>query len=298
MNVAVTGASGFLGKHVVHDLLLRGIRPTILIRQNSEVPEGFCELPLARFDISNSPDDAFDQLGKPDTLIHLAWNGLPNYQSLHHFDSELPAQYRFLSAVAQQGLSHLIVTGTCFEYGMQSGCLLETDETNPANPYGFAKDALRRQLQFLAETVDFDLTWARLFYLYGEGQAASSLYSQLFAAASRGEKTFDMSGGEQLRDYLPVKEAVRCFIDLALGRSRPGAVNICSGRPVSVRRLVEEWIAENHFQMELNLGAFAYSDYEPMAFWGSRRKLDESLQQNETGSGSTYFDMAQPGCVK
>ena len=47
-----------------------------------------------------------------------------------------------------------------------------------------------------------------------------------------------------------------------------GAVNICSGKPISVRRLVEQWLDENNYKIELNLGHYPYPDYEPMAFWG------------------------------
>ncbi len=277
MNIAVTGASGFLGKHVVSELVSRGVEPTILLRQESVLPDIFRDLSLVRFDIANPPDDAFDQLAQPDILIHLAWSGLPNYQSLHHFETELPTQYRFLRNLMTGGLSHLVVSGTCFEYGMQSGCLLETAEANPKNSYGFAKDSLRRQLQYLTKTVPCDLTWTRLFYLYGQGQAPSSLYMQLLGAASRGEKIFDMSGGEQLRDYLSVEEAARILCDLAVGSSRPEIVNICSGKPISVRRLVEEWAAQRHWQMQFNLGVYPYPDYEPMAFWGSTEKLTKIL---------------------
>jgi dTDP-6-deoxy-L-talose 4-dehydrogenase (NAD+) len=277
MKIAVTGATGFLGKYVVSELLERGVQPIILVRPQSAVPEHWAHLPIARFDLASPPDNAFAQLGKPETLIHLAWSGLPNYKSLHHFETELPLQYHFLSHLIRGGLSHLVVSGTCFEYGMQSGCLAETVEAKPTNPYGFAKDSLRRQLGYLAEAVPFDLTWTRLFYLYGLGQAPSSLYTQLSAAVARGEKRFDMSGGEQLRDYLPVEEASRALCDLAMGSSRPEIVNICSGTPVSVRRLVEEWAEQRHWQIQFNLGFYPYPDYEPMAFWGNAEKLKKIL---------------------
>lgn len=280
MKLAVTGATGFFGQHVVRDLLRNGAEPVILVRPASVIPAEFLRMPTACFDISKPPEDAFEKLGNPETLIHLAWSGLPNYRSLHHFETELPAQFRFLNTVIKAGLSHLVVSGTCFEYGMQSGRLLESTETKPANPYGFAKDALRKQLQYLAETAGFDLTWARFFYVYGQGQSPSSLYAQLSAAAARGEKEFDMSGGEQLRDFLPVDEAAGALVNLALGTARPGTVNICSGRPVSVRRLAEEWLAQNRWRIQLNLGVYPYPDYEPMAFWGDRGKLDAALQRN------------------
>ncbi len=228
-------------------------------------------------DIGQPTRALLDQMGRPDVLIHLAWDGLPNYTSLHHFETELPRQYRFLKTLVEAGLPSLLVTGTCFEYGMQSGSLAEDLSTQPSNPYGHAKDALRRQLEFLRTIHPFAFTWARLFYLYGEGQTRSSLYSQLRAAALRGDQSFNMSRGDQLRDYLPVGEVARLIVELAIGRCDAGVVNVCAGKPVSVRRMVEGWLAEHGWEIQLNLGHYPYPDYEPMAFWGDRRRLDSIL---------------------
>ena len=77
------------------------------------------------------PKNMFSLMGNPDVLIHLAWQGLPNYKSLHHFESELPVQYDFLSTLIKEGLQSIVVVGTCFEYGMQSNSLSEKLNTNP-----------------------------------------------------------------------------------------------------------------------------------------------------------------------
>ena len=272
MKVAVTGATGFIGRHVLNELARHDVE-TIAISRHATPGAGGVQL-----DIRAASDDAFERIGRPDALIHLAWGGLPNYRSLHHFEQELPAQYRFLSNLIAAGLNNLVVVGTCFEYGMQSGPLSEELPARPDNPYGYAKDSLRRQLEYLRAARPFNLTWARLFYLHGEGQAASSLLPLLRQAVARGDSVFNMSGGEQLRDYLPVSEVARCLVALALKRADHGVVNLCSGRPISVRRLVEGWIAENNWSIELNLGHYPYPDYEPMAFWGDRRKLDTLLE--------------------
>lgn len=276
MKVAVTGASGFIGRAVVAELSRRGIEMVAAIR-----PDGNTAGPgtgTISLDVKDPPSNAFTRLGCPDVLIHLAWGGLPNYQSLHHIEQELPAHYRFLSGLVDSGLTTLVVAGTCFEYGMQSGPLGENLPSRPGNPYGFAKDALRQQLEFFKAGHPFSLTWPRLFYLYGEGQAETSLLPQICSAVARGEKTFNMSGGEQLRDYLPVDEAAKCLVSLALARRDVGPVNVCSGRPISVRRLVEGWIRKNGWTISLNLGHYPYPDYEPMAFWGERHKLDGILR--------------------
>jgi len=278
MKVAVTGATGFLGQHVLAVLEERSVETIALVRPATVKPLGHLRCRVVQLDLYDVPPNAFELMGRPDVLIHLAWSGLPNYKSLHHFELELPTQYRFLKNLVGSGLQNLVVTGTCFEYGMQSGPLSEDIAPQPGNPYGFAKNALRCQLEFLKSAHPFQLTWARLFYLYGEGQAESSLLPQLRQAAERGDPVFNMSGGEQLRDYLPVTQVAGHLVSLALAKKDIGAVNVCSGTPISVRKLVEGWIKENAWSIALNLGHYPYPDYEPMAFWGDRRKLD-NLQE-------------------
>ena len=277
MKVAVTGATGFIGRHVLAELESRSVGATLVLRPSSAASPSLAKHKIVRMDLRNPPPNAFKQMGAPDILIHLAWGGLPNYNSLQHFEQELPAQYRFLKSLVQSGLKNLVVTGTCFEYGMQSGPLREDMETRPANPYGFAKDALRRQLEYLRRDQSFTLTWARLFYLYGDGQAENSLLPQLKAAVERRDRVFNMSGGEQLRDYLPITEVAKYLIALAMGSRDNGIVNVCSGEPISVRKLVECWIKENEWPIKPNLGHYLYPEYEPLAFWGERRKLDRCL---------------------
>ena len=277
MKVAVTGAGGFIGRHVVEELERRGNSPTVVRRPGSATPEGVSHNQVVWMDIADPPADAYDQLGKPDVLMHLAWGGLPNYSSTHHLEQELPAHRRFLDGLLAAGLGSVAVTGTCLEYGLQSGALSEAMPTAPVTAYGRAKDELRAHLQRLRQRRPFNLPWARLFYLHGEGQAPGSLLPQLEAAIARGDAAFNMSGGEQLRDYLPVGEAAGYLVQLALNGRDNGVVNVCSGRPVSVRELVEGVVATRSSSIKLNLGAVPYPDYEPMAFWGDRQKLDRCL---------------------
>lgn len=268
MKVAVTGASGFVGRHVLTELIKHEADIVAVTRDASNLSDFIGSIQVVEMDIANPSPDSYERLGKPEVLIHLAWDGLPNYRSLHHFEMELPRQYQFLKTLIQSGLPSLLVTGTCFEYGMQSGALAAEMQTKPDNAYGYAKDALRQQLEFLQTTKPFKLTWGRLFYMYGDGQPDTSLYPKLKEAVLRGDLVFNMSGGEQLRDYLRVEEVAQQIVRLAMGKGDAGVVNICSGVPISVRRLVENWLAENNWTIELNLGHYPYPDYEPMAFWG------------------------------
>jgi nucleoside-diphosphate-sugar epimerase len=284
LKIAISGATGFIGRHVVAEMTKRSLRPTLLVRPGDSVAGH--DLMVVECDLKNPPQDLYQQLGRPDVLVHLAWGGLPQYQSPHHFEDELPAHYRFLKQLIRAGLSRCLITGTCLEYGNQQGELSEERPACPTTPYAFAKDCLRRQLEFLRMSHEFKLTWARLFYTYGDGQAASSLYSQLRAAVARGDKAFDMSGGEQVRDYLPVDAVARALIELAFIESEVGIVNVCAGHGVTVRRLVEGWMQRHQWQITLNFGRLPYLDYEAMNFWGSDRKLKTVL------NGRSLFEIS------
>ncbi len=282
MKVAITGARGFVGLHVLAELAKREVEVVATVRPGNETKcPAVANTRWVALDIGRPPEHCYSALGKPDVLLHLAWGGLPHYRSLHHFETELPLQYRFLSGLVREGLSSLISVGTCFEYGFQSGPLAANMETRPANPYGFAKDALRKQLEYLQKLHPFNLIWARLFYMYGEGQPETSLFSLLKRAVSDAEPIFKMSGGEQLRDYLPVTEVAKRLVGLVLVPQDLGVINVCSGSPISVRALVEGWIREHGWEIELALGEIPYPDYEPMAFWGddsrnTRHRPDDS----------------------
>lgn len=271
MKILVTGATGFIGRHILIELLKYDVEIIATYYSNKGEFSTASKVHWLHFDISQSSDNIFSELGEPDVLIHLAWSGLPNFNSPHHYEVELFNQYAFLKKMVLGGLKSVVITGTCFEYGMQSGSLSADIETKPNNSYGFSKDILRKQLEYLQFKYEFKVTWARLFYMYGEGQSKTSLLPQLHKAVLNNKKTFKMSGGEQLRDYLPVAEVAKQLVLLAQQIKNIGVVNICSGEPKSVRCLVEQWIEENQWSIELELGYYPYPDYEPMAFWGSTK---------------------------
>ena len=270
MNILVTGAAGFIGHHLVPILQKKGHHIIALDRDSKKMKTytWFNHVDFIEYDIHSESVLNFEKNRVPDTMIHLAWSGLPNYKDSFHVEKNLPADKRFLRSMIEQDIKHIIVTGTCLEYGMQTGCLTVGMETRPQNPYAIAKDAIRKYLQELKKEYSFRLHWARLFYMFGEGQNPDGLIPQLVRAIDRGDAVFNMSGGEQLRDYLPVTEVANQLYELINDTSNNDIVNICSGKPVTVRKFVEDHIVSRNAKINLNLGYYPYPDWEPMKFWG------------------------------
>ena len=274
--ILVTGATGFIGHYVIRQLLARNCQVIATATSSDKAADQpwYHQVTFIPFRIGDrQPESLYDYFERPDAMIHLAWEGLPNYKSAFHVEVNLPQQYAFLSSLINEGLTNLTVTGTCFEYGMQEGCLSEDMPALPANPYAIAKDQLRIQLEELQRQKPFSLKWVRLFYMFGKGQNPNSLLSQLEKALDEGEESFNMSGGEQVRDFLPVEKVAAYITDIALQNEVSGVINCCSGKPITIRKLVEDYVRSKNKNIRLNLGYYPYPDYEPMAFWGNDAKL-------------------------
>lgn len=279
MKILVTGATGFIGNHIINELLQYSDFQIIATSRNFEKARNFkwfSKVNYVPYDLNiTEKENLFEYFNKPDRVIHLAWDGLPNYNDLIHIEKNLFNNYKFIKNLISNGLKDITITGTCFEYGMINGCLKEDLQTNPSNAYGIAKDSLRKYIEELNKKYEFNYKWIRLFYMYGKGQSEKSILSLLDKAIQNNEKEFNMSKGEQLRDYLHIKDVVKNILLISNQTLYSNQIiNCCNGEPISIRKLVENYLKEKKFTMKLNLGFYPYSDYEPIAFWGNNTKLD------------------------
>jgi nucleoside-diphosphate-sugar epimerase len=282
MRILVTGSTGFIGTHVITYLLDKGhdVIATSSDISKAKACEWFEKVQFKEYKIhgiAESNIDLFEFFDKPDVMLHLAWQGLPNYNEQYHVEENLFSQYSFLKNIIENGLKSISITGTCLEYGLIDGCLNETQQVFPSNFYAVAKDSLRRFIELLAIKHSVDNKWIRLFYMYGKGQNPNSLIPQLEEAEKLKIPTFKMSGGEQIRDYLPVEIVAKYLCKIALQDRINGIINCCSGRPITVRKFVEDYIKLRKMDIGLELGYYPYPNYEPFSFWGNTTKLKEII---------------------
>ncbi len=280
MRVLVTGASGGLGELVIRELLNSGAEVIASSRNQEKAKQSsfFPQITYLPYDInSQTHSNLFDYFKKPDSLIHLAWEKLDEYKNPSHTSSILQNHKNFLSNLIDNGLKDLTVVGTCYEYGLQEGVLKETMASEPVMAYPQGKNLLREFLEAKQKEQPFVLKWPRIFYVFGEVKGRKNLYTHLTTALKNKEESFNMSGGEQVRDFLSPDEIAKRIVKIALQNKVQGIINCCSGKPVKLKDFINDFLTKNNYKIKLNLGVYPYPDYEPMETWGDTEKLKRIL---------------------
>ena len=160
------------------------------------------------------------------------------------------------------------MTGTCLEYGFREGCLSEKMFSFPNTYYGKSKYRLYSRLNKIN---NINLKWLRLFYIYGDGDSKNNLYTQLVKSIKQ-KKTFKMSKGDQIRDFIEVKKLSYLIHKISQSKMN-GIFNCCSGKPVSVLKFVKSIIKKRQSKIKIDNSVYDYPYYEPKNFWGSIKKI-------------------------
>jgi dTDP-6-deoxy-L-talose 4-dehydrogenase (NAD+) len=164
------------------------------------------------------------------------------------------------------GVSRFVGVGTCFEYDLSGGDLSVSTPLNPTTAYAGAKAAAFMALSRILQPLEMTFAWCRLFYLYGEAEDPRRLTAYVRAQLEKGEPV-ELSHGAQIRDFMDVRDAGRVIANTALGHVE-GAVNVCSGRPITVRQLVETIADEFGRRDLLRFGARPENLLDPLRVVG------------------------------
>lgn len=277
--ILLTGESGFIGGALLEGLISKEYHIISLVRDLKKFrsKKKIDKVERIQFEIGAKNYLDPELFKKVDILIHLAWEDVDNVNSNIHTNYTQNAHFEFLKEFISQGTKSVFVLGSCFEYGLCSGKITEQSILNPKTNYGLAKVNLFKKLNELKENLDFKLTWGRLFYVYGNGQR-NTIYSDLCDSVRNGDSHFMMSSGEQKLDYLHISEVIQRIINLIEIDRDLGAVNICSGEPIELWRLVTKWIKDFDFKIKLERGAIASRNFEPKSFWGSTDYYDSTIR--------------------
>jgi nucleoside-diphosphate-sugar epimerase len=213
---------------------------------------------------------------RPDVCIHLAWYAEPGkyLDSLENLDS-LRGSVDLLALLNRIGCRHVLITGSCAEYQGTAAVNHEASPTRARNLYAATKLSLNQIAEQLAEQAGFGLAWARLFNLYGPGEDGRRMVPSLIQTLLRGDH-FEATTGDQVRDYLHVDDVATALVGLT-ERGLSGVFNVCSGTPVTVRRLMQvtgEIIGRADL---IQFGALPTPPSEPRSMLGDNQRLAAAL---------------------
>jgi nucleoside-diphosphate-sugar epimerase len=276
VTVLVTGATGFVGSHVVRQLVDSGEDVAIIARAGSSRHrlEGVGgRVQVFEADLADGAAIArlLEQC-RPGACIHAAWYAEPGKYlvSVQNLDS-LRSSLDLLENLARVGCKHFVGVGTCFEYEMQTRPLTEDSRARPFTLYAAAKLAFYLVAAQRAAQLDMGFAWARLFYLYGPFEDERRLVPAEIKALSEGRE-FPGSSGEQVRDYLHVEDVASGLC--ALSRHRlSGVFNVSSSAAVTIADLMRT-LGELLGRPELiRLGALPNRDWDPAYVCGDNHRL-------------------------
>lgn len=244
MRAMITGATGFLGSHLLAHLLGVGAEVAILLRPRAD---------LARIgrrieDVTTIVGDLADLATAagpirdfaPETVFHLAWGGVDRARHGDRAQSgaNIDGSLALLRLAASAGCRTWVGLGSQAEYAPEDRVLDECAPLAPITAYGRAKVEAYRATGLAADRLGVRFAWVRLFSAYGPADRPGALIPQLIETLLRGERPA-LTGGKQLWDYLYVADAVAAIAAVSGRTSASGAFNLGSGRVATIRGVVE-----------------------------------------------------------
>jgi dTDP-6-deoxy-L-talose 4-dehydrogenase (NAD+) len=273
--VLVTGATGYIGTHVVEALLEKNAE-VICVSRGGEHPN-----PNATSVVRDFADISVGELaewGPLDLVVHLAWADGFIHDSPAHI-SNLPRHVEFLKRVMEARIPKFVGLGTMHEVGYWEGEINETTPNRPRSMYGIAKNAFREAARLETQKSAAIFQWLRAYYILGDDERNNSLFSKILRWENEGKREFPFNSGVNRYDFIDVRLLGRQIAAASLQSEIVGVIDCCSGKAVALRDQVEAFIEERGLQIRPEYGAFPDRSYDSPAVWGSVSKIAQIMEK-------------------
>jgi len=273
MRYLIVGSSGYIGSYLKSHLSKLGVEylessRSIKAKESNDL--FYCDIDLEQY-------DDLRKLNDYQGIIFLAWPKLDRTErdSEAHFEFRMKAQ-KFIGLMLSIGMTRIIVSGTCEEYGLLEGSCSESQVTDPVSQYGIQKNELRNWMESERQRIDFEFLWIRFFYLYGDNPNGRTLFQEIIQSESKGDSVFNLStSGNQERDYLHIDTATNLASHLLVNEAITGIVNVGSGLATSLKTLVSSWKVQNQWKIDFSFNHDVEPQNEPRVQFADVSKLDE-----------------------
>lgn len=275
--VLVTGANGYIGRHVVEELLKRSYE---VIASDFLYDDVNPDALHCNAEIFSGSKTIFEETGSPDICIHLAWRDGFVHNSAQHM-LNLSKHYEFINNMVEGGCENIAVMGTMHEVGYWEGAITGDTPCSPLSQYGVAKNALRESLMLYSQQKKFNLYWLRAYYILGDDIKNHSIFTKILEAARCGEKEFPFTSGKNQFDFISVDELAKRIVAASVQEKYTGIINVCIGKPISLAEQVEKFIRENNLDIKLKYGAFPDRKYDSPVVYGDNTIIEDILAQEK-----------------
>jgi len=289
MTVLITGIAGFVGGHLVD--FLRNEHPSArvigLVRPGWPIPEGLparAELVEVELEDGASVARALDGV-TPERVIHLAAQSSPQQSWADPegtFRTNVLGLLHLLEHFRARALApRILVIGSGEEYGLVQAQDLPVSEDaalRPVSPYAASKIAQETlALQYvIGARIPSILT--RTFHHTGPGRGAAfaeSSFARQIAEIEAGSRppVVEVGNLEAVRDFTDVRDVVRAYWALLERGEAGGVYNVCSGRPTSIRSILDTLIAASGAKVEVRVDPARVRPIEVPAIVGDPTRL-------------------------
>ena len=273
--VLITGGTGFIGQNVVNQLLTRGYEVHSLVYPPfAAEQEGLIQYEMNLLD-SKSVEEFFKE-HHFENLIHLAWYVGKGCQTSDINLDWVSASLNILKSFQKNGGIKVLMAGSVSEYDYSYGYLDEAK--TPLNNeflYGKSKAAVYSLAKEFCLRNSIDFKWARIFNVYGPNERKERLMPAVILSMLNGEDV-RVSTCEKFQDYLHVADMARGIVAL-FESNISDAVNICSGKPVQLKTIVEKIAEFTDFKGQILWGAVPTYFEEPLVVGNNSRLKREVL---------------------
>lgn len=274
--ILITGAGGFVGAAVVRAAVAAGHRPIALVRTPGATRLAGLDLPVHAADLSDGHRiAAVLNETRPDIVIHSAWEGVggPSRAGDIQFEN-IRTTCSLADAAIAAGVAKFVGIGSQAEYGRFDRRITEDDLPNPSMLYGAAKLAACHLARQRCEAAGVGFAWLRLFSVYGPGDNPNWLIPSVAAQLLDGiaPRTTE---GTQRWDYLHIDDVATGTL-AAAAADATGVFNLSSGRPATVRSIIERLRDRAAPGLPLRFGDMPFGPGQIMHLEGDNGRLRAS----------------------